>query len=337
MIVSTSLPRGGRTARFAQALAVARGLRKDAELFAESNFPDSPDVLGRIKSIDSVGLTTDSPVEPDAEFAALVAAATVLGQFGQGAVPSLRTVPFLRAIAAQLDPVLTLWAGEATNKSVSPLAFDTFRLEPRKAAAIVVLSEELVAGRGPAGEQAITQALVAGLATEMNRAFLDPASAGVPGEMPASITYGVPTFNSTGDPAGDVAGLLDATTLDVRDGVLVMSPATAAAICLRLGAGAAGLGVRGGTLAGLPVLTSIGIGANLALLHASQIACALGTIAVDSARDGSLELPESPSKLYSLWQKNARAIRIEREANWQRCNESAVQVVSDANYGTPQS
>lgn len=335
MIVSNRLPRGGETARMAKALAFGKGVLADAIAYAEMHNPDARSVVTRLKSIDAP-LTTasgDWGTLSDVEFETFVAEAAVPGQFGAGRVPDLRRTDFTLPIAPQLEAALVLWCGEAQDKQVGTTAFDTVRLARLKLAAIIVLSNELVQATGTRSDAAVRDALRAGLVKALNAAFLDPANAGTPGEMPASIFDGITATSSSGDPEEDIATLIGGSVLDLADGVLVMTPADAARICLRLGTAAAGLTVRGGVLAGLPVLTSPAMAGYLGLVHASRILYAEGPIQLASAKDAAITMPDDPSRLYSFFQKNTTGVKIERDVNWQRASDDAVALVSGVDYG----
>jgi hypothetical protein len=68
------------------------------------------------------------------------------------------------------------------------MTFDTLTLRWAKAAAISVLTEELVRFSNPAAEDVVRQDLARGIVQFLDRQFVDPSVAEVTNVSPASIT-----------------------------------------------------------------------------------------------------------------------------------------------------
>ena len=107
--------------------------------------------------------------------------------------------------------------------------------------------------------------------------------------------------------------------------------------------------IVGGTLFGLPVITSENVPATggsptdghaMILAKASDILLADdGDIMIDASREASLQMdstPDSPAtastSLVSLWQHNMIGLRAERFATWARARASAVTYITGAAY-----
>jgi hypothetical protein len=345
-VVSTRLsPRAGLFARAVQAIAAGGGEPEGAARFAQ-RFTDTPDLAEFFRKSGEPGVLGTSPTASwttappgSVEFSVLLAQHTVIGRL-QG----LRRIPFYVTIASQADLAGVFWVGEARPVPIAvPPNFLDVRLEPRKICGIVPLSQELVRARGPAAEAAISETLLAAATRMLDDAFLNPAAAEVTEISPASITFGLGSLSSAGDPASDVQQLVAATELDLTDAVLLMAPDVAVAAAASLLGAGTGLGVRGGTLFGLPVLTSKALADNVVLVHASRIALAEDPdVAVDVSEQATLEMTASPTQdgtegtgaqLVSLWQTNSAAIRLTRSINWERTHNSTVLLVSGVEYG----
>ena len=183
--------------------------------------------------------------------------------------------------------------------------------------------------------------------------FLDPANAGVLDVSPASVTNGVSAVTSSGNPATDLVELISAFEGDLDKAYLISDPVTIAEMALSRDAGGSfafpDLGVRGGSVLGIPVLVSRGspratAGGILVLLDPGAIAFGDGEIRLERASHASLQMLDNPTNdasdgtpatsMVSMWQTNSHAIRAERTINWMVARDGAVSVVSDALYPT---
>ncbi len=111
-----------------------------------------------------------------------------------------------------------------------------------------------------------------------------------------------------------------------------------------------GMTVNGGTLAGIPVITSqyaafgSSYGNVVICVSAGNIALADdGTVTVDASREASIEMVDSSSQdatsgtgasQVSMFQTNSIALRAEREINWKKLRSDAVTFQDDVNWGS---
>jgi HK97 family phage major capsid protein len=199
---------------------------------------------------------------------------------------------------------------------ISWMQLEGTTLDERKAAALCVLTEELLRAAGPASESLISRSL---------RATVGQA---VDAEFVSIITEGVAPITGTTAPYDDLAALFGAIDygadsrlyfLAAPDTALNIATATAEQ---RLFPEA---GVLGGSVLGLPLLVSDGVPlGTLILLDASSIAGNAGDMQVNASRHSALEMSDAPlsnigtlgspgapvgSNAVSLFQTNSVAIR----------------------------
>lgn len=360
---------GIRFARLVKCIGMARGWNPHAAQIAESRYGDDDALVNVIRAAVAAGTTSGEtwagPLVGEessifADFVEFLRPQTILGRFGTNGIPSLRRVPFRTRLVGQTSGGAGYWVGEGKPKPLTKFDFSATTLEPLKVANIAVLSEENIRDSSPSSDTIVRDQLAAALRERMDRDFIDPDVALQQGVRPASITNGVVPIPSSGTDA-------DAVREDVRramqgfiaannpptTGVWIMSATTALALSLMRNA----LGQRefpditmfGGMFEGLPVLTSEYVptddyGAIVVLANASDIYFAdEGDVAVDMSREASLEMLDSSftqnqptgASLVSLWQNNLVGFRAERTLNWARRRDSAVQVISEVNWGAP--
>jgi hypothetical protein len=109
------------------------------------------------------------------------------------------------------------------------------------------------------------------------------------------------------------------------------------------------IGINGGSVEGVPVITSENIvatggsptdGYPIVALNAPEILLADdGGVSIDVSREASLQMndaPDSPETtstiLVSLWQRNMVAIKAERFITWKKGRTGAVQFIQNAKY-----
>lgn len=349
--VQPNVKKGQGFARYAIALAAAKGNPMLAERIAKERWPDDPRILNHIKA--SVGTTTDSTwaaplAEPDnlaAEFVELLRPMTILGKLTQ-----LRQVPFNVKIPVQTGGSTVGWVGQNGAKPVGDLAFDQILMQYNKVAGIVVISEELARLSSPSAEATVQRDLTDQIRQFLDVQFVDPSVAAVVGVNPASITNGITAIPSAGPTANDLRCDIKALFAKIREGNLstsgstvIMSEDLATSVSLLTN----GLGqpefpqitAEGGTLVGVKVVTSQSVPEGLMILvKESEILMADdGSVTLDASREATLELSGTPAQggpaTFSLWQHNAIGIRAERWITWQRRRAEAVAVITGADYG----
>src|SRR5262245_59171360 len=144
-----------------------------------------------------------------ADFVEFLRKQTILGRFGTGGVPALRSVPFRTPLITQTGGGAGYWVGEGKAKPLTSLNFTRTTLAPLKVANICAVTDECVRSSAPKADAIIRDSLVAALRERLDIDFITPSKTAVTNVSPASITNGAPTIVSSGDDA-------DAVRLDVR-------------------------------------------------------------------------------------------------------------------------
>lgn len=296
-----------------------------------------------------------------ADFAEYLRPETILGRFGSGNIPSLRRVPFRTALGSQTGGGAGYWVGEGQAKPLTSFDFAKTTLEPLKAANIAVLTEEIIRDNSAAAEQLVRDALRDALVETIDTAFIDPSNSGSAGVKPAAITNG-----ATGDVTVAASGTGDAddVRLDIRSvlqlyinannkprsAVMIMRSGDALALGMMVNAlGQAefsGIGMDGGVLMSIPVLTSEYVPAGyVVVVNTSDIYFAdEGGFMIDLSREASLLMTTDANSnmnsttptgasLVSMFQTNSVAFRCERTLNWARRRDSAVALISGVAWG----
>lgn len=336
-VVSTSAERGSLFTRSAIAVALGGGVNVEAARHAADRWPDSPRVALTLEKAATAGMSTGNAealaMPGTAEFLAMLRPRTILGRLSR-----LRRVPVNRSATLATGGAAYTWIGEGAPTPVGRLTFEAASLPDRKIGGLAVLTKDLLLSSSPAAEALVREELLGGLANFLDVAFTDPSRAGVPDVSPASITNGITSTPSAGDPSRDLRTLLGG--FESLDGVAVIASerqAIAFATALPVGSFA------GGLLFGVvPVVFSSAVGDNLIAMHAPSILFADdGATELDAAEHATLMMDDAPTNdsvtptptnVVSLWQANSVALKVTRWLNWERTNTDAVAVVSGADY-----
>lgn len=275
------------------------------------------------------------------EFLEVVRPMTLVGKLA-----NLRRVPMRAPVVATSTGAIAYWVGQGKTKPVTSAAFHRRRLDPTKVAGLVVISDEL-ASFGTEAEVVLRDDLARASALATDSAFIDPANTGVAGERPAAITVGATTIASAGSTAADirtdVEAAIAAFTGSLTTAAWITHPRAAVAMGLRMGAAgfANDLGALGGTLGGLPVMTSEAVpmdstGTILALVDAAGILLAEDGIRTLRSTQSAIAMDDAPgngpSQVVSLWQTNSIALLVERSINWEVGRAGSVVVVTGLSY-----
>jgi len=323
--------------------------------FTKANVPAGTTVSGNWAA-NLVGTDTNAV----AAFLEYLRPMTILGRFGIGGVPALRSVMFNTPLITQTGGGAGYWVGEGKAKPLTSLNFARTTLAPTKVANICALTDESIRYSNPKSDMIVRYSLAAALRERLDIDFIDPAKTAVTGVSPASITNGAATVVSSGDDADDIR--LDIRSLyakfaaannPVSSGVWIMSSNNAIALAMMtnpLGQSEfPGMSMAGGTLIGMPVIASdyITKAMNIVVLvNASDIFVAdEGDIAIDASREASLEMSDAPAhnsgtptgatSLVSMFQTNTVAIRAERIINWMRGRTQSVAYLTSTDWGGP--
>jgi HK97 family phage major capsid protein/HK97 family phage prohead protease len=356
-------------ARMVLCFAAAKGNRSEAIEVAKHRYPGQKVIIDALKSPIAGGTTSDplwagplvEPANLVSEFVEFLRPMTIVGKFGIGNVPSLRRVPFNVRIPAQITGGDGYWVGEGQSKKLTRFSFSQIILRWAKVANIAVLTEDLLRFSSPSADLVVRQALAEALQARLDMDFVDPTVDLIEDVRPASVTNGAQEIASAGVAPDavreDLKALLSFFILNdisPTSGVWIMRQTAALALSLMRNA----LGQRefpdinmiGGTLEGLPVITSQHVPAGVvALVNASDIYLSDdGGVAIDMSREASLEMSSDPTNaasdhasppqpaeamMVSMFQTNSVAIRAERVINWRRRRPAAVAYLTGVGWG----
>lgn len=352
MTTISSVPPGTQWAHFARTLAVCRGDLIAAERFAEAKGWTAVQVACKalVDPLDTAAV--DAALAPfNADLAQVLRPLTVLGR-----MTSVRRAPFLTRLLVQNVGGSGAWVAEGRPIPVSAAGItEDATLDVLKVGAIRVMTTELMRNAVGGSDALIAADAASSLVEAMDTALLDPANGGIVGEVPASIASGAPTFSSTGSSVtqidADLALLVQslvAAEMPLSSATWIMSPTTATSLALKRGSGGSPayplVSAKGGSLIGLPILTSTGCAASgspnerfLLLAEQSEILVADdGGGRIDLATSATLQMDDSPADgpqpQVSLWASNLVGLRTVRYLNWRRRRTGAVAVLRDLTY-----
>lgn len=193
---------------------------------------------------------------------------------------------------------------EGDPKPVRRLSLAFGDVEPTKAVAIVVLTQELAAATGDEGRRLFERELANAIARASNESILDA--------LASSETVAV---TATGDPLTDLrAGIRAAGP---SHGYVVAAPTgTVADLATRVEA-TGGMTVRGGTFRPGIELVAVDDLTTMRVIPASRLAIWDGGLETRSAGHATVDMrdtPQSPAQMVSLWQTGSLGLLLER--NW---------------------
>jgi HK97 family phage major capsid protein len=347
-------------ARHVMALAACKGNKYEAAEYAKRTWGDgASEIYTGLRE----GMMTRAAVAPgttlQATFAAPLVIVNYLNDFLAllrpltllGRIPGLRHVPFNVSMPAQTAGGTYKWVGQGKWKPVTNAQYASVTLSFAKASGIIVLTEELVRMSTPSAEAAVRDELVKGAQAFLDVQLVDATVAAVANVNPASLTNGV-----TGTAAGgttpafarsDIAARIAAfaaLTYPVNELVILMSESQAFNLGLALNAVGSplfpGLTAAGGSIIGVPVITSQAVGAQVIIAHTPSILMAdENGVEIDISREASLNLDSAPTDpadatavMTSLWQANLVALRVERYITWGKARSTAVDRITGTAY-----
>lgn len=338
--VKANVYKGAGIVRYAMAKAYGKGDTFRELEFAKQWKDSTPEVELMLKAATAPGTTLDATwagplavMQPSTtEFLELLRPATLIGK-----INNFRRVPFNVSVPSQTAGGTYTWVGQGSPKPVGTLQFAAVTLGIAKAAGIIVISEELVKISNPSAEETVRQDMVGGMSQYLDTQFIDPAVAAVTNVSPGSVTNGTTPITTAGgtpdnartDLKALVASFVTAN-LSTANAVFVMSEANAFAIGSSLNALGQplfpGMGASGGSIMGIPVVTSQVAGTTVALIDARGILMADdGGLTIDVSREASVQMDSAPTDppvaatvIVSLWQLNLVGLKAERFINWKR-------------------
>ena len=369
-IVMPNKEKGIAFAQVVKCIGMARGNLMQAEQIADSRYKDDRRIGNVLKAAVAAGTTSAAAWAGNlvgdetsifADFVDYLRPTTILGKFGQNGVPGLRNVPFRTALIGQTSGGSGYWVGEGKGKPLTKFDFSRTTLDPLKVANIAILTEEVLRDSSPAADAIVRDQLAAALRERLDTDFIDPTKTAVSNVSPASITNGISAATSSGTDAAAIRcdiGTLFKSFIDANNaptsGVFIMPAVTAMRMSLMMNALGQpefpGITMNGGTLNGMPVITSefVPTATNgesyVFLINAQDIYLAdLGDVNVDFSREASVEMSDAPTinatngtgaSMVSLWQTNCVGFRAERTINWARRRAAGVAVLDSVLWGS---
>ena len=371
------LDKGIEFARYAMCVAAAKGDPRTALELAKTHYGNHDRVINALdfqakgnkfeqvmKADVAAGTTLNStwaaPLVQYQDFAGdfvdFLRPRTIIGQFGNGGVPSLNSIPFNVRIPAQTSGGAAYWVGEGAPKPLTKFDFDDVELRWAKVATIAVLTEELIRFSNPSAERLVRDSLAAAVIERIDLDFINPAKAASTNVSPASITNGANNVASVGGTDAETVrcdlqalwAFFIAANNAPRNAVYIMNSTVALALSLMqnpLGQSEyPGITMNGGTLMGVPVIVSDYVPAGVVVLvNASDIWLADdGQVTLDVSREASLQMLDNPTNnsatptattMVSMFQTNSVALRAERYINWARRRPSGVAYLTGVAWG----
>lgn len=331
--------RGADYFRTGIALAAGHGHIADAIDFAQRAWGRSSVPALALRAI-AGGVTPGSPAwgselegfnTSAAEAWELVLEASIPGKLG------CRAVPLAVPLISPDGGTSASWVAEHTRKPATDMDFSVSRLDARKIAGIVVMSEELVRLSSPSAEPLLRVDLTRAMAARLDASFMDPSNSGTAGEEPASVTSGAATVAATGDMRADLRALVAAFQGDLTRASFVARPELYAQMA---GADYPDVGIGDGQLLQRPAIASRNIPASgsspdtfdLALIDGSGVAIGQGPAVIDAARHAAIDV-DGNGTLIDLWSRNLVGIRGEQTVDWEVQRAGAVALLTSIPVG----
>ena len=357
MTTISAVPRGTAFARYAKALACARGDLRSAHAYSEGQFwRDTPQVAATLKAAVAAGSTSDPAwagslaplVDMASEFVEVLRPLTILGR-----LIGTRPVPANVRFVSGLSGSSVSWTGGGYPTPPSEMSFTTASLGISKAAGLVVLTKELAESSDPAADGLVRADLLASMAAFLDAQFISPGVSAIVDVSPASVTHNlIPIMSSGSTVSAIVADFAALFAVPVAAGItftapyLVLHPLTALALSMKRGSDGLtafpSVSVKGGTLFGIPVLvsasvpTSVSGGSIIVFIDAAEIQSVEGTVLIDASEEASLQMRTDPlsgaTTLVSLFQNHLVGLRITKFANWRSRRPGAAAYIDGCAY-----
>jgi hypothetical protein len=335
---------GERGQDFVRALIARAVAPMDAASYAAERWGDRAATVTRaaVEAGTSGGWAAPLVGTAGGEFFAAVAERSIIGRLA-----GLRRMPTNMRIAYLSGNGRASWVGESWGAPLTRAEFSQTVLDDLKVQAVAAASKELLESADIGAESVIRAELVRATVQALDEAFINPANAGVADTMPASITNGIVGTTGSTSPSADFKDLVTNFTGDLATAYLLMQPRLAVGM---YGTNFPAIGARGGTAAGIPVITSRYVPAGLvALVDPGGIAVSEGPVeqrvitqgdifmdnAISMSGGESVGSPPLAKSVVSLWQANMTAFAVTVHANWKRIRAGSVAVITGAGYGNP--
>lgn len=266
-----------------------------------------------------------------------------------GRLLGVRPLPVRTSLLLQTTRFSAAWLAEGESIPMSKAAFSRGSMEYSRVASITVVSNELLHNASVDAARAITTDMLAAGAYQMDRALVDRTNDGS-GNRPVSLTYGVtPITCASGAVAAIDAALkaavqqLTAQGNNLRTCAWVMSEQLAVALSLLRGSGGAlaypDVGVLGGSLCGLPVLTSAAVDAEgvangkILLLDGGEVSVAYGEPILMTSTSATIDMNAVPGEgelitPVSMFTAEATALLCSLRVTWKTRRQAAAIIQS---------
>lgn len=380
--VKSNLPPGIGFTRFALAMAQAKGNVMMAAEIAKNFYRDTPEVENCLRASIAMGGTkhlaapNDHPMVMKAAVTAVAGTDTAVTQYQDlqdqfvgllrpkliiGRMDRLSRVPFLSRLGRQLTGVTGSFVGEGAPKPVQKQTYDNVTLGYAKCAVIVVLTDEGARFGTIDVQMRARDDMLRGIATYLDKRFMDPSYSGVANVSPASITNNATRIQSSGSTLAAIdadvrnaMAMFTTSDVDPSTAVWVMSAGTALRLALKRNSYdepafpgmAQSVATGRGEWYGLPVLVSNSMVSSgspsenqIALVTQEEVSLADdGSVAIDMSTEASVQMNDAPSagaqSLVSLWQNNLLGVRAEQYINWgaRRSNNLGIALIENTNY-----
>lgn len=308
----------GRTAgRFIRTIGIAQGNMDAAVAYVEAqNWDNKAAIIGHIKSpVSGIELSDVPATAVGSDFLEAVRPRSILGRLER-----VRQVPSRVNMIAFGAGAVAFPVDEKQFIPVSRAELNGIQVTLRKVGGISVVTNEALQNATNGTDTALCNDLAEAVGEAEDKTFFDPAFSG-------SLLNGAPTAVSAGTTLANVdtdlqkaVDLLLATGGKLRDGVWVMTPEAAVKLAGMRGTGGApafpGIGIDGGELLKMPVITSESADGLLGLVDQSGLLVSGDSRAeISLARNTTIAMndgPESdPSELIyvSMFQTECTAIK----------------------------
>jgi HK97 family phage major capsid protein len=296
--------------RVAKCLAAGRGRADEVSRWARS-IPST-----RVREILKAGVVPNSLTDAGALapyrelatgfFGSMAAQSAFAKIFGAG---DFTRTPLRTLIAVLTTAPVAYSVSELAPKPITSLNFATAQLEAEKVSAHVVITNELARSLSPAATSRLGEELRRAASIAVDAKFLALMAA----------TPGITTAASTGVTASailsDLTGRINAMTTLGADSRLwaIVGPKLYKTMSLVQGTG--GYIVQNGTIGPIKLAVSDAASTVLTLIDSKQICAELDFVTIDSTREASLQMEDTPSSgeqtAVSLWQNNMTGLKCE--------------------------
>lgn len=351
-----------RLGNVCKSLAACKGQARAAADYAEAQPWGNRDEVARLLkgSVAALGPADATGFASAQQFnlGPLVRPLTIVGR-----IPGVRHAPFDTRLISLVDGITGNFIGPGEPIPMSRALFSASLMRRKKVSSLTIVTKELAATSDPRAQKTIEDDAVGATVLAENQAFVALESPETD-ERPASIAYGAPTFYSTGGALAnvdaDLAFLIESliangSTLEFA--TWIMSPITASSIARLRGTGGGAaypdISVSGGSLLGLPVITSGSIARNgspleshIILADGAHVVIAdSGEAEVSGSQYAAVEMLDNPTNqsygspiapiattMVSMFQTESIAIKVTRFVNWAVNKSGAIAVLRNISY-----